>query len=75
MKLNFLTILGVIVIGLGIAALVHPRIVMPASHREVEIANRKVIMETRRVVGIPPILGGLIILCGAGVMFLGAQKK
>jgi hypothetical protein len=75
MKLNFLTILGALVIGLGIAALVHPRVMMPASHREVEIAHQKVIMETRRVVGIPPVLGGLIILCGAGIMFLGAKRK
>jgi hypothetical protein len=75
MKINFLTIVGVLVIGLGIAALIHPRVMMPGSHREVDIGNKKVIMETRRIVEIPPILGGLIIICGAGIIFLGAQKK
>jgi hypothetical protein len=75
MKFNFLTLVGVLVIGLGIAALVHPRVMMPGSHREVDIGDKKVIMETRRIVQIPPVLGGLIIICGAGIIFLGLQKK
>jgi hypothetical protein len=75
MKFNIFAIVGVVVIALGIAALIHPRVVMPSSHREVEIGNRKVIMETRRIVDVPPIFGGLIILCGAGMVFLGAQRK
>ena len=75
MKMNFLTIVGALVIGLGIAALVHPRMMMPGSHREVDIGSKKVIMETHRIVEIPPVLGGLIIICGAGIMFLGVQKK
>lgn len=74
MRLNFVAILGVVVIGLGIAALVHPRVMMPASHREVEIGSRKVIMETRRIVEVPRILGAVIIVCGAGLVFLGARK-
>jgi hypothetical protein len=75
MKLNLLTVVGVLVIGLGIAALVHRQIVMPASKQEVEIDNRKVIIETRRVIAIPPVLGGLIILCGAGLVLQGARRK
>jgi hypothetical protein len=75
MKFNIFAIVGVVVIALGIAGLVHPRVVMPSSHREVEIGKRKVIMETRRIVDVPPILGGVIILCGAGMVFLGVWKK
>lgn len=75
MKFNFFAIVGVLVIGLGIAALVHPRVMMPASHRELEIASRKVIMETRRIVDVPRILGVVIIFCGAGMVFLGARRK
>ena len=75
MKFNFFAVVGVLVIALGIAALVHPRIMMPGSRREVEIGNRKVIMETRRVVEAPRILGALIIVCGAGMVFLGTQRK
>jgi len=75
MKFSFLAIFGVLVIGLGVAALVHPRIMMPASQREVEIGNRKLIMESRRIVEVPRILGVAIIFCGAGMVFLGARKK
>jgi hypothetical protein len=75
MKFNFLTLAGLLVIGLGIVALVHPRVMMPSTQREVGIGDKKLIMETRRIVEIPPILGGLIIICGAGIVFLGTQKR
>ena len=70
MKFNSLGIIGVLFIGLGIFALVHPNVVMPAKKQEVEIAGTRVIMETRRVITIPGVLGVLIVLAGGAAVLL-----
>jgi hypothetical protein len=70
MKFNSLAIFGFLFIALGIAGLVHPNIVMPAKKQEIEIAGSKVIMETRRVVTIPKVLGALLVLAGGAALFL-----
>jgi hypothetical protein len=44
--------------------------VMPAKKQELEIAGNKVIMETRRVVEIPKILGVLLVVAGGAILFL-----
>lgn len=74
MKFNFFTIFGVLLVVLGLAALVHPEFKMPAKREELEIGPMRVPVETRRIVTVPPIVGGLIIVCGAGLVFLGARK-
>ena len=48
----------------------HPNVVMPAKKQELEIAGNKVIMETRRVVEIPKILGVLLVVAGGAILFL-----
>ena len=70
MKFNSLTIFGVLFIALGIAGLAHPNVVMPAKKQEIEIAGSRVIMETRRVVEIPKILGVLLVVAGGAALFL-----
>ena len=70
MKFNSLTVFGVLFVVLGIAALAHPNVVMPAKKQELEIAGNKVIMETRRVVEIPRILGVLLVVAGGAALFL-----
>ena len=70
MKFNSLAIVGVLFVVLGIAGLVHPNVVMPAKKQEIEIAGSRVIMETRRVVEIPKILGVLLVVAGGAALFL-----
>ena len=70
MKFNSLTIFGVLFIVLGIAGLAHPNVVMPAKKQEIEIAGSRVIMEPRRVVEIPKILGVLLVLAGGAALIL-----
>ena len=70
MKFNSLTIFGVLFVVLGIVGLVHPNVVMPAKKQEIEIAGSRVIMETRRVVEIPKILGVLLVVAGGAALFL-----
>ena len=70
MKFNSLAIFGVLFIVLGIAGLAHPNVVMPAKKQEIEIAGSRVIMETRRVVTIPKVLGVLLVVAGGAALFL-----
>ena len=70
LKFNSLAIIGVLFVVLGIAGLAHPNVVMPAKKQEIEIAGNKVIMETRRVVEIPKILGVLLVVAGGAALFL-----
>jgi hypothetical protein len=75
MKFNFFVIFGILLAVLGLAALLHPEIKMPAKREELQIGRMKVPVETRRIVTVPPVVGGLIIVCGAGLVFLGARKS
>jgi hypothetical protein len=70
LKFNSLAIFGVLFIVLGIAGLAHPNVMMPAKKQEIEIAGSRVIMETRRVVTIPKILGVLLVVAGGAALFL-----
>jgi len=70
LKFNSLAIFGVLFIVLGIAGLAHPNVVMPAKKQEIEIAGSRVIMETRRVVTIPKVLGVLLVVAGGTALFL-----
>ncbi|HYL69056.1 MAG TPA: hypothetical protein VEX69_07815 [Candidatus Limnocylindria bacterium] len=75
MKFNFLVIFGILLVVFGLAALVHPEIKMPAKREELLVGRLKVPVETRRIITVPPIVGGLIIVCGAGLVYLGARKS
>jgi hypothetical protein len=75
MKFNFLLIFGMLLLALGLTGLVHPEIKLPAKHEELQIGQTKVPIETRRIVTVPPVVGGLFIVCGAGLVFLGARKS
>jgi uncharacterized membrane protein YdcZ (DUF606 family) len=70
LKFNSLAIVGALFVVIGIAGLVHPNVVMPAKKQEIEIAGSRVIMETRRVVEIPKILGVLLVVAGGAALFL-----
>jgi hypothetical protein len=74
-KFNFFVIFGILLAVFGLAALLHPEIKMPAKHEELEIGPLKVPVETRRIITVPPVVGCLIIVCGAGLAFLGARKS
>ena len=74
MKKILLT-LGIVLMLIGAATLIEPEVKMPSNRREVDVAGQKLIINTRRIVTVPPVLGGLVIVIGAGMVFVGAQKK
>ena len=68
------TLFGAVFIVLGLIALIHPRVEMPARKTEVEVVGQRLLIETRRIVTIPPILSGLLMVAGIGLMLLGPRK-
>jgi hypothetical protein len=74
MKKTLLT-LGVVLMLIGAATLIQPELKMPSNRREVDVAGQKLIINTRRIVTVPPVLSGLAIVAGAALVFVGAQKK
>lgn len=66
--------LGIVVILLGLYGMVRPNLLMPAKREDLQIGGRRVLMETRRVVTVPRALSALVMVCGAGLIFIGVQK-
>jgi hypothetical protein len=68
-------LVGAVFILLGLLALIHPRVEMPARKTEVQVLGQKLLIETRRIVTIPSILSGLLIVAGMGFVLLGPRKR
>ena len=67
--------LGVLILLAGAAALIHPRIATPSKKKEVEIENHKVIFESKRFFTIPPVWGGVAVVAGCLLIFIGVRRK
>lgn len=74
MKTFFVT-LGVVLMLIGAATLIHPELKMPEHQREVEVGGQKLIINTRRIVMVPEVWSGIAIVAGAGLVFAGARKS
>jgi hypothetical protein len=74
MKKTLLT-LGIVLMLIGAATLIQPEVKMPSNQREVDVAGQKLIINTRRIVTVPAVLSGLVIVAGAALVFVGVQKK
>jgi len=72
---KFLVVVGLVLMLAGAVALIHPELKMPSQRREVEVQGQRLIINTRRIVMVPALLGGLVIVAGAVLVFAGAQKK
>ena len=72
---GLLALVGLLLIAAGLAALIHPRLKMPARKTEVEIIGQKLEIETQRIVTIPGIVSGLVIVAGAGLILLDTRKR
>lgn len=74
MKTKLLVLGGIVLILAGIYGLIRPNILMPAKREKLQIAGQEVQMETRRVVGVPRPLSGMVILSGVALILLSVQK-
>jgi hypothetical protein len=74
MKIHPFVVLGVLLIGCGIAALIHPNLSMPSKKQEVVIDSQKAIVETTRIVELPRVFSVLLLLAGGSLIFLNTRK-
>ncbi len=71
---KILLILGVLLIVLGIAALIAGRISYATQQDVVKVGPMQATVETRRVITIPPVLSGLVLVSGILLVYLGWKK-
>jgi hypothetical protein len=69
-----LVIVGVLLILLGIVALSYQRITYTSEEKIAEIGPLKATAEREKSIPLPPVLGGLALLVGAGMVFVGYKK-
>jgi hypothetical protein len=74
MKVHPFVVMGVLLITLGIAALVHPSLNMPSKKKEMEISGERTIIETTRIIQLPKAFGILLLVAGGSFIFLSTRK-
>jgi hypothetical protein len=75
MRFHPIAIVGILLVAAGIAALIHPQVAMPGHKEEVQVGTGKAIIETRRIVTFPWPFSVLLILAGAGQVFLTSRVR
>ena len=66
--------LGILFVVLAAVTLVHPQFLMPGEKHAVQIGSQEVIMETRRVIVIPRVLSGCLVLAGGILIYAGFRR-
>ncbi len=74
MKIQPIAILGALLILLGIAGLIHPRILLP-KERDTTVATPGFTVITQRDITVPLYMSGLLILPGAALIFSNPPKR
>ncbi len=74
MKIHPFVLLGILLIGCGIAALIHPNLSMPSKKQEVVIGSQKAIVETTRIIELPKVFSVLLLIAGGSLIFLSTRK-
>lgn len=69
------TVIGVILLVLGAAALIWPRIGYTDKETIVDVGDVTVTAESKKSLPLPPILGGLTLAGGVGLIVAGARKR
>jgi hypothetical protein len=75
MRIHPIAIVGILLVAGGIATLIHPQVAMPGHKEEVQVGTGKAIIETRRIVTFPWPFSVLLILAGAGQVFLTSRVR
>lgn len=74
MRFHPIIIVGILFVAVGIATLIHPQVSMPSKTQEVQVVGGKAIIETQRIVTFPRAFSILLIIAGAGQVFLISRK-
>jgi uncharacterized membrane protein len=70
-----LTIVGIILIVLGVIALAYQGITYTTKERVVDIGPLKVDKEKEKTIPLPPVLGGVAVAAGVVLMIVGARSR
>ena len=74
-KVNYLMIMGTLFVIAGVAGLVHPQWQGRSHEMQVEVAGRNVQVNTRRIIDIPPLFSGAVIVMGICIAMLGGIQE
>ena len=70
-----LTIVGIILIALGVIALAYQGITYTTKERVIDIGPLKVDATKEKTIPLPPVLGGVAIAAGVVLMIAGARSR
>jgi hypothetical protein len=75
MKFHPIAIVGILLLAAGVAGMIHPQVAMPSHKQEIQIAQGKAIIETRRIVTFPRPFSALLIFAGALQVFVTCRVR
>ena len=70
-----LSILGIVLVILGIVALAYQRITYTSRETVIDIGPLHATAERQRTFPLPPVLGGAAVVVGVGLLIAGMRKK
>ena len=74
MRNSILALTGIVLIVGGAAALFYRDIPYTSRDVVIDVGPLKATAETTKAWPVPPVLGGLVIACGIGMIFAGARR-
>jgi uncharacterized membrane protein len=75
MRINPITLVGIALIVLGIAAFAYQGITYTSREKIIDIGPIQATADTQKTILLPPILGGLVLAGGIVLMLVGAKKS
>lgn len=70
-----LSILGIVLVILGIVALAYQRITYTSRETVIDIGPLHATAERQKTFPLPPVLGGAAVVVGVGLLIAGMRKK
>lgn len=70
-----MVLIGILLMVLGTAALVYQRFSYTERETVVDVGSVNITAETKKTVPLPPILGGIALAAGVGMVAIGATRK
>ena len=75
MKLKPFVLLGILLVVVGTAALIYQQFPYTEKETVLDVGDLNITAETRKSVPLPPILGGIALAAGVGLIVMGSRKS
>ena len=73
--MNALTIVGIVLLIIGVVALAYQGISYTTTEKVVDLGPLKVEAKKERTIPLPPVLGGVAVAAGVILMIAGARRR